>query len=81
MRGFACCLHLLMVLASAVILRYESRGAYDQILLSQIRESPNLDGRFPVFISPRNKVTQIHPQTLGSLSLFTCYPEFILNNI
>jgi hypothetical protein len=76
-----CCLQLLMVLANIVILRCEPREAYDQILLSQIRDSPNLDGRFPVFISLRSKVAQIYPQTLGFLSLFTCYPEFILNNI
>jgi hypothetical protein len=37
------------------------------ILLSQIRDSPNLEGHVPVFISPRNRVVQIYPQTLGSL--------------
>jgi hypothetical protein len=54
-RGWVCRLQLLLVLASAVILRSESRGSHD-ILLSQIRDSPNLEGQVPVFISPRNRV-------------------------
>jgi hypothetical protein len=40
-RGQVCRLQLLLVLASAVILRSESRGTHDHILLSQIRDSPN----------------------------------------
>jgi hypothetical protein len=52
-------LRLLLVLASAVIVRYESRGTYDRILLSQIRDSPNLEGQIPLFISPRNRVAQL----------------------
>jgi hypothetical protein len=47
---------LLLVLASAVILRSESHGTHDHILLSQIRESPNLEAQVLVFISPRNRV-------------------------
>jgi hypothetical protein len=39
-------LQLLLVLASAVILRSESRGTHDHILLSQIRDSPNLEGPY-----------------------------------
>jgi hypothetical protein len=39
-RGRVCRLHLLLVLASAVILGSESRGTHDHILLSQIRDSP-----------------------------------------
>jgi hypothetical protein len=42
-RGLVCCLQLLLVLASALILRSESRGTHDHILLSQIRDSPNLE--------------------------------------
>jgi hypothetical protein len=34
-------------------------------LLSQIRDSPNLKGQVPVFISPRNMVAQLYPQALG----------------
>jgi hypothetical protein len=42
-------------LASAVILGSKSRGTHD-ILLSQIRDSSNLAGQVPVFISPRNRI-------------------------
>jgi hypothetical protein len=49
-------------LAIAVILRSESRGTHDLILLFQIRDSPNLEGQVPVFISPRNKVSRLYPQ-------------------
>jgi hypothetical protein len=53
-RGWVC-LQLLLVFASAVILRFKSRGTHDHILLSQIRGSPNLEGQVPIFISPRNR--------------------------
>jgi hypothetical protein len=46
-RRWVCRLQLLRVLASAVILRSESRGIHDHILLSQIRDSPNLESRSP----------------------------------
>jgi hypothetical protein len=52
---------------SAVILGSGSRGTHDHILLSQIRDSPNLEGQVPVFISPRNRVAQLYPHTLGPL--------------
>jgi hypothetical protein len=58
---------LLLALARAVILGFESRGTHDHVLLSQIRDSPNLDGQVPVFISPRKRVAQLYLQTLGSL--------------
>jgi hypothetical protein len=63
------CLQLLLALASAVILGSESRGTHDHILLSQIRDCPNLDDQVPVFISPRNRVTQLYPQAVGSFSV------------
>jgi hypothetical protein len=50
-RGSVCRLQLLLALASAVILGSESRGTHDHILLSQIRDSPNLLGQVLVFIS------------------------------
>jgi hypothetical protein len=68
-----CCLQLLLVLASAVILGSESRGTREHILLSQIRDSPNLEGHVPVFISPRNRVAQLYPQALGSLFVSSHY--------
>jgi hypothetical protein len=62
-----CHLQLLLSPASAVILRSQSRGTQHHILLSQIRDSPNLEGQAPVFISARNRVAQLYPQALGSL--------------
>jgi hypothetical protein len=58
-REWVCRLQLLLILASAVILVSESRGTRDHILLSKIRDSPNLEGQVPVFISPRNEVAQL----------------------
>jgi hypothetical protein len=51
----------------------KSRETHDHILLSHLR-LPNLEGQIPVFISPRNRVTQLYPQALGSFSspLATC---------
>jgi hypothetical protein len=66
-RGWVCRSQLLLVLASAVILGSEYRGTHDHILLSQIRDSPNLEGHVPVFISSRNRMAQLYPQALGSL--------------
>jgi hypothetical protein len=60
-------LQLLLVLASAVILRSDSRGIRGHILLSQIRDSPNLEGQVPVFISARNRMARLYPQAMGSL--------------
>jgi hypothetical protein len=65
--GLVCRLQLLLVLASAVILRSESRWTHDHILLSQIRDSPNVENQVPVFISPRNRVAWLQPQGLDSL--------------
>jgi hypothetical protein len=54
-------------LASAVILMSESRGTHDHILLSQVRDSSNLEGQVPSFKSPRNRIAQLYTQALGSL--------------
>jgi hypothetical protein len=66
-KGWVCRLQFLLGLASAVILRSESRGTHDHVLLSQVRDSSNLEGQVPVLISPRNRVARLYPQTLGSL--------------
>jgi hypothetical protein len=58
-RELVCRLQLLLVLASAVILVSESRGTRDHILLSQFRDSTNLEGQVPVSISPMNRVAQL----------------------
>jgi hypothetical protein len=65
MRGWVCHLQLLLFLTSAAILRFESSRTYGHILLSQILDSPNLEGQVPVFISPRKSVDQLYPQALG----------------
>jgi hypothetical protein len=65
-RGWIYLLKLLLALASTVILRSESLETHD-ILLSQIRDSSNLEAQVPVFISPRNRVAQLYTQALGSL--------------
>jgi hypothetical protein len=57
--------------ASAVIFRSESRGTH-QLLLSQFRDSPNLEGQVSVFKSPRNRVARLYAQVLGSLSVAFC---------
>jgi hypothetical protein len=58
MRGRVCPLQLLLVLASAVILRSESHKTHDQILLPQIRDSPTLEDQVPVFISPSIRLSR-----------------------
>jgi hypothetical protein len=45
--GWVCHLQLLLELASAVILGSDSRETHDHILLSQIRDSPNLEDQVP----------------------------------
>jgi hypothetical protein len=67
-RGRVCRLHLLLAFAIAVILRPECRGTHGHILLSQIRDSHNMEGQVPVFISPRNRVAQLYAQALGPFS-------------
>jgi hypothetical protein len=68
MREWVCRLQLLLVLASQVILGSESRGTHEQILLSQIRDSPNLEGKFPAFMCHKNRVARLYLEALGSLS-------------
>jgi hypothetical protein len=44
-RERVCHLQLLLILASAIILRSESRGTRDHILLTQIRDCPTVEGQ------------------------------------
>jgi hypothetical protein len=67
MRGWVCRLQLLLVLPSAVILGSESCRTHDNILLSQIGDSPNLEGLVPVFISLRHSGAPLYTLALGSL--------------
>jgi hypothetical protein len=66
-RGWICRLQFLLALDSTFILRSESRGTHDHILLSLIRDSANQERQVPVFISPRNRLGQLYPQALGSI--------------
>jgi hypothetical protein len=60
-RGRVCSFQLLLGLASAVVLGSKSRRTHDYILVSQIWDSPILEGPVPVFISPRSRVAQLCP--------------------
>jgi hypothetical protein len=51
-RGLVCSLRFLLGLASAVILRYESRGTHGHIWHAQIRDSPILEGQVLIYIYP-----------------------------
>jgi hypothetical protein len=68
-RGWVCHLQFLLVPASAATHGSECRGTDDhtRILLSQIQDSPNLEGQAPVFLSPRNWIAQLYLQALGSI--------------
>jgi hypothetical protein len=52
-RGRVCNLKLLLGITSAVFLWYESRGIHSQILLSQIWDSPNLEGQVHELFPPK----------------------------
>jgi hypothetical protein len=71
-RGRVCRLQLLLIFASAVIFRSESRGTYGHILLSQIRDSLDLEGQIPVFMSPRDRVAQLYRVPFSSPSTNRC---------
>jgi hypothetical protein len=62
-RGWVSRLQLLLTFARAVILKSESSETHDHVLLSQIRDSPNLEGQVPVFISPRGRMAQVYTVT------------------
>jgi hypothetical protein len=67
-RRWVCRLQLLLLLPSAVVVRSESCGNHDHILLSQIRNSTNLEVQVLVFYPPpppRNRVAQLYPQAMG----------------
>jgi hypothetical protein len=74
-RGRVCRLQLMLALASAIILGSECRGTHDHILLSQIRDCPNMEGQVPVFISPRNRVARLYPQILDYFFVASYYSQ------
>jgi hypothetical protein len=61
--------------SSAVILGFESRETHDYILASQIRNSHKLEDQVSVFLSPRNRVAQLHPHALGSVFVASYYSQ------
>jgi hypothetical protein len=67
MREQVCHLQLCWSFLAQSFLGLESRGTRDHILLSQVRDSPNLEVQAPVFISPRHRMAQVYTQALGSL--------------
>jgi hypothetical protein len=69
MRGRICRLQLLPALTSTVILGSESHRTHDRILLSQTRDSPNLESQVPIFISLRSRVAQLYLHVQGSISV------------
>jgi hypothetical protein len=48
-------------------------GLMSKFYCLNIWGSPNQEGQVPVFISPRNRVAQLYPHTLGLPNLFTYY--------
>jgi hypothetical protein len=52
--------------------RQRSHSWIRVILVPQIRDSPNLEGQVPVFISTRKRVAQLYPQALASLFVASC---------
>jgi hypothetical protein len=57
-----CRLLLLLILARAVILGSEPLKTHNHILLSHVRNFPNLESQVPVFTSSRNRVAQLYPR-------------------
>jgi hypothetical protein len=59
--------------------------SFETIFYCLIRDSPNLEGQVPVLISPRNRVAQLYPWALGSLSVASydsqVYDEGILTSL
>jgi hypothetical protein len=65
MRAWVWNLQLLLGLTSRVILGTKSCRTHNNTLLSQIRESPNLENQVSMFIFPTNKVAQLYSQALS----------------
>jgi hypothetical protein len=65
MTGSVCRLQLLLVLARAVILRSESRGTHDLILLYEVRDSSNLKGSGHRIYIPQEQGSPVIPTGTG----------------
>jgi hypothetical protein len=60
--GRVCCLQLLLAIASAVILESKSHGTHDRVLVSQIRDSINLEARPPYLHPPGTWYPSYNPR-------------------
>jgi hypothetical protein len=67
-RGRVCNSQLLLGLASAVFLGSKFCGTRDQISLSQIGDSSNLDGQDSIFISTQEQCSSAIPPIIGFVS-------------
>jgi hypothetical protein len=79
MREWICHLQLLLAHGPHQQSRSQVRVPWDSwsyILLSQIWDSPNLEGQVPIFIFPRNRVAQFYPQALGCYIRVLCYDRW-----
>jgi hypothetical protein len=63
-RGRVCSFQLLLGLISAGLFGFEFHGTHGYVLLSHFFNSLNLEGQVPVFIYPRDRVSQSYPQAL-----------------
>jgi hypothetical protein len=52
-----------------------SRAEPVTILYCLIWDCPNLEGQVPLFISPRNRVAQLHPRELDSICFASCHSQ------
>jgi hypothetical protein len=66
---FCLCGNFLLALISTAILGSEPRGTHGHILLSHVRDFPNLEDQAPVSVSPRDRVAQLYSRTPSSISI------------
>jgi hypothetical protein len=64
-RELVCSLQLLLVSPAQSFLGPSAAGLVTIFYCLRFETPPNLEGQVPVFISPRNRVLQLYPQTLG----------------
>jgi hypothetical protein len=77
-RGRVCSFQLLLASPAESYLSLSPAGLMAIFYCLNIETPPNLAGQVPVFISHRNRVAQLHPQTLGLSNLFTYYSYYSL---
>jgi hypothetical protein len=73
MRGLICRLQLLLASPAQSFSGPRPAG-----FMSQIRDSPKLEGLVPVFISSRNSVVRLYPQALDYLIHCNSYQALLI---